>query len=163
VNQYLGAEQYTLAIQLVQTLKGEYEHDRELQRILNQMLEVGEFQPVLQTANTIRNPNQKVAFFLKIADFYIGTGQSDKAAEILAQAFAIAQTIEGPEEKFAGEAARIDPSIPFSDEFDRGSLIEAIAIRYAELRQHNLADQTAQALQSSTYRDRLIQRLACYR
>jgi hypothetical protein len=127
------------------------------------MLEVGEFQPVLQTANTIRNPNQKVAFFLKIADFYIGTGQPDKAAEILAQAFAIAQTLEGPEERFAGEAAQIDPSIPPSDEFDRGSLIEAIALRYAELRQHNLADQTAQALQSPTYRERLSQRLACYR
>jgi len=164
VNQYLGAQQYTLAIQLIQTLKGEYEHDGELQRILNQMLEVGEFQPVLQTANTIRNPNQKVAFFLKIADFYIGTGQPDKAAEILAQAFAIAQTIEGPEERLFEEAAqRIDPSIPPSDEFDRGSLIEAIAIRYAELRQHNLAAQTAQALQSSTYRERLNQRLACYR
>jgi thioredoxin-like negative regulator of GroEL len=164
VNQYLGAEQYTLAIQLIQTLKGEYEHDGELQRILNQMLEVGEFQPVLQTANTIRNPNQKVAFFLKIADFYIGTGQSDKAAEILAQAFAIAQTIEGPEERLFEEAAqRIDPSIPPSDEFDRGSLIEAIAIRYAQLRQHNLAAQAAQSLQSSTYRERLSQRLACYR
>lgn len=164
VNQYLGAQQYTLAIQLVQTLKGDYEHNRELQRILNQMLEVGEFQPVLQTANTIRNPNQKVAFLVKIADFHIGTGQSDKAAEILAQAFAIAQTIEGAEERFFEEAAqRVDPSIPPSDEFDRGSLIEAIAIRYAELRQHNLATQTAQSLQSPTYRDRLLQRLACYR
>jgi lipopolysaccharide biosynthesis regulator YciM len=163
VNQYLGVQQYPLALQLVQTLKGDYEHDRELQRILNQMLEVGELQPVLQTANTIRNPNQKVAFLVKIADFHIGTGQTDKAAEILAQAFAIAQTLEGPEERFAGEAAQIDPSIPFSDEFDRGSLIEAIAIRYAELRQHNLATQTAQALQSSTYRERVLQRLACYR
>jgi hypothetical protein len=128
------------------------------------MLEGGEFQPVLQTANTIRNPNQKVAFLVKIADFHIGTGQSDKAAEILAQAFAIAQTIEGAEERFAPEEVqRIDPSIPPSDEFDRGSLIEAIAIRYAELRQHNLATQTAQALQSRTYRDRVLQRLACYR
>jgi tetratricopeptide (TPR) repeat protein len=164
VNQYLGAQQYPLAIQLVQTLKSDYEHDRELQRILNQMLEVGEFQPVLQTANTIRNPNQKVAFLVKIADFHIGTGQSDKAAEILAQAFAIAKTIEGPEERFTPqEVQRIDPSIPPSDEFDRGSLIEAIAIRYAQLGQHNLATQTAQVLQAPTYRERLLQRLACYR
>ncbi|HEY9613155.1 hypothetical protein [Allocoleopsis sp.] len=164
LNQYLGTQQYTLAIQLIQTIKGEYEHDGALQRILNQMLDVGEFQPVLQTANTIRNPNQKVAFLVKIADFHIGTGQSDKATEILAQAFAIAKTIKGAEERFTPEEVqRIDPSIPPSDEFDRGSLIEAIAIRYAELRQHNLATQTAQALQSPTYRDRLLQRLACYR
>jgi hypothetical protein len=64
---------------------------------------------------------------------------------------------------FEEAAQRIDPSIPPSDEFDRGSLIEAIAIRYGELGQNNIAAQTAQALQSPAYRERLLQRLACYR
>jgi hypothetical protein len=60
------------------------------------------------------------------------------------------------------EAAQIDPSIPIWDEFDRGSLITSIAIRYAELQQYDAARQAAQALRSVSDRDRLMQRLDCY-
>jgi lipopolysaccharide biosynthesis regulator YciM len=162
VKQYLNAEEYALALQLVETIENEFEHDRFLQSILQQMVEVGDLPSVLQAADAIRNPNQKIAFWVKLADYYRGMGQAEQAADILAKAFAIAQALSGPDANSFAEAAQLDPSIPIEDEFDRGSLIEAIAIRYAELGQDDVAQQTAQALRSSSDRARLIQRLACY-
>lgn len=162
VTHYLSAGEYPLALQLVQSLETEIEHDRLLQVVLQQMLEVGELQAVRQAADQIRNPNQQVAFWVKLSDYYRGLGQLEPAAEVLAQAFAIAQSLPGPDENTFAEAAQIDPSVPIWDDFDRGSLLESIAIRYAELGQQDVAHQIAQALRSPTDQERLIQRLACY-
>jgi len=162
ISQYLNAEQYPLALQLVQTLENETEHDRQLQRVLQQMLEVGDLAAARQAVKEIRNPQQRVALWVKASDYYSGMGQQEQAAEMLAQAFAIANALPGVDENRFTEAARLDPSIPIDDELDRGSLITSIAIRYAELKRFDLAKQTAQALRSSADRQRLIQKVACY-
>ncbi|HIK18174.1 MAG TPA: hypothetical protein IGS53_23210 [Leptolyngbyaceae cyanobacterium M33_DOE_097] len=163
ISQYLNAEQYLLALQLVQTLENEAEHDRQLQRVLQQMLEVGDLATARQAVKKIRNPQQRIAFWVRTSDYYSGIGQPEQAAEILAQAFEIAQALPGIDENRFTEAAQIDPSIPIDDEFDRGSLITSIAIRYAELNQFDLANQTAKALRSPADQQQLLQRLACYK
>lgn len=162
ITHYLKAEAYPLALQLVQTLDNEWEHDRHLQTILQQMLEVGALETVEPAAQNIRNANQKIAFWVKISDYYKGTGQVQSAAKLLTQALAIAQNLPGPDENDFSEAARLDPSIPIDDEFDRGSLITSIAIRYAELGQLEQAIQAALTLRSPTAQTRLKERLACY-
>jgi len=163
IGQYLKAEQYPLALQLIPTLENETEHDRQLQLVLQQMLEVGDLTSARQTVKEIRNPQQRIVFWVKTSDYYSGIGQTEQAAEILAQAFAIAQALPGVDENRFTEAAQIDPSIPIDDEFDRGSLITSIAIRYAELKQFDLAKQAAQALRSPADQQQLLQRLACYK
>jgi len=155
INQYLAAEQYDLGLQLIQSLNPQnYYYWAGLSWIGQQLLEVGDYPFALQVANLIPIPAQKANLLITIADYYIGTAHSQAAAAILAQAFAIAQAIEEPQENRLGE---------FPDEFDQGSLIEAIAIRYAELGQSLQAQQTAQRLQQPAHRDRLRQRLSCYR
>ncbi|QZZ22841.1 tetratricopeptide repeat protein [Leptothermofonsia sichuanensis E412] len=162
LTQYLKAEEYALALQLVETLEDEAEHDRQLQSILQQMLEVGEWQVVRQMAEKIRDPRQKIAVWVKLSDFYLGMGQMEQATEILGQALATAQRLAGPDEISFADAARLDPSLPIRDEFDRGSLITSIAIRYAELGQNDRARQAAQTLRSPSDRQQLMQRLTCY-
>lgn len=162
LTQSLKAKEYTLALQLVETLESPEERDRPLQIVLQQMLDAGELQAVSQAADTLYNPNQKVAFWLKIADYYRGTGQPEPATDILDRALAIAQSLTGPDENNFAAAAQIDPSIPIFDDLDRGSLLEAIALRYAEMGRDDAARQAAQALRSPLDRERLMQRLACY-
>lgn len=162
ITHYLKVESYDLALQLVQTLTDQFTHDRHLQTILQQMLEVGDWSAVGQLTTAIRNPHQKIAFWIKTADYYRGMGQDKRAIDLLAQAFTIAQTLTGPDNNDQSAAHQIDPSIPPADEFDRGSLLAAIAIRYAELGQADTARQTAQALRSPTDQQKLLQRLMCY-
>ena len=162
LSQSLKAQEYPLAFRLVEALGDSEERDRPLQMILQQMLDAGELSAVSKAAEKLYNPHQKVAFWLKVADHYRGTGQPEPAAEILAQALTIAQNLTGPDENSFVAVAQIDPSIPVNDDFDRGSLLEAIALRYAEMGRYEAARQAAQSLRSPLEQERLIQRLACY-
>ncbi len=163
ITQYLRVGEYDLALQLVEMIETEPIQDRFLQIILRQRLEVGDLEAVWQAADNLHDPNQKVAFWVKISDHYRGRGQTERATEILARAFAIAQAIPGPDSRNIAEAAQIDPSVAIWNEFDRGSLIESIAIRYAELQQDETARQTVQALRSPANQEHLLRRLICYR
>ncbi|NEQ33546.1 MAG: hypothetical protein F6K04_21550, partial [Leptolyngbya sp. SIO4C5] len=163
IRQYLAVAAYEPALQLVTTLQNPYEHDRLLQVVLNQLLEAGDLETARRAAGQIGDANQKVASLVKTADYYRGLEQLDTATLLLEQAFTLAQALSGPDENLYTAAAQIDPSVPLVNEFDRGSLLEAIAIRYAESGQLDQALETAQALRSPADRDRLQQRLACYR
>jgi hypothetical protein len=158
VNQYLRANRYDLALRLVQSLPDNVEHDARLYPILNQWFETGDRLAAWQRVKEIREPSTQVTFLLKLADDFRATGDLEQASAILEQAFALTQTMAGPEEMVSN-----DPDMPYFSEFDRGSLTEAIAIGYAELGAHDQAEQTAQTLQSMAAREQLRQRLACYR
>lgn len=162
LGQSLKAQDYSLAFQLVEGLGDSEERDRPLQMILQQMLDGGDLAGAANAVEKLYSPHQRVAFGLKVADHDWGTGQAESAAKSLDQALAIAQALPGPDENNFAAAAQIDPSIPVDDEFDRGSLLEAIALRYAAMGRYEMARQAAQSLRSPLDQERLIQRLACY-
>jgi hypothetical protein len=104
-----------------------------------------------------------------MANKYIQTGQTTKASEVLAQAFQLTKTIEGPESNILVFKVETDSqgnrisATEVDDPADRGSFLEEIAIKYAQSGQYNQALQVAQALESTATRNQLNQRLACYR
>jgi hypothetical protein len=112
---------------------------------------------------------EKVGLLLAIANKYIQTGQTTKATEVLAQAFQITKTIEGPESNILVFKVETDSqgnrisATEVDDPADRGSFLEEIAVKYAQAGQYSQALQVAQALESTATRNQLNQRLACYR
>ena len=162
VRQFLGASNYPLALALAKSIASPQERDRMLYLVVLQQLEMGDGASAAQTAADIDDPQQQVALGVKIADYYRAWGQPQTAAAHLAQAFAIAAALPGPDEVSYADAAQMDPSIPSRDPLDRGTLLESIALRYAEMGQLDAAQQVAQALRSAADQQALQQRLTCY-
>jgi hypothetical protein len=79
----------------------------------------------------------------------------------LAQAFQIAQTIPGEESQTINVRGGENP-LSVEDEQDRGTLLAAIALKYAQIAQEQQSLQVAQALQDPAGRNALILRLRCY-
>jgi hypothetical protein len=96
---------------------------------------------------------------LAIAQRHTELKQSDKALPLLARAFKLAQTIPGDESQFDRLGAEGGTVIEV--DYDRGSLIEAIAIQYAQLQQPTQALNVANTLQEKKTRDQALDRIRC--
>ncbi len=168
-DEYIKAQQYDVAFKIAQAMRDGYEKTNKLQEIASKYLETGRYDDVLQFINIYEAPAEKVGLLLAIANKYIQTGQTTKATEVLAQAFQIAKTIEGPESNILVFKVETDSqgnrisATEVDDPADRGSFLEEIAVKYAQAGQYNQALQVAQALESTATRNQLNQRLACYR
>lgn len=161
LRQYLQAENYTLALELAQALESSDSRDRTLQSVVRQLLETGDVSAAAQTAATVQDPQQRVAVLVQVADYYRALGQTSAAVDTLAQSFAVAQALPGPDEIRYAATPR-EPSVPARDPLDRGSLLESITIRYAELDQLDATQKVVQALRSPADQTRLRQKLTCY-
>ncbi|NEQ24373.1 MAG: hypothetical protein F6K28_35705, partial [Microcoleus sp. SIO2G3] len=168
-DEYIKAQQYDVAFKVAQAMRDSYEKTNKLQEIVSKYLETGRYDDARQFVNIYEAPAEKVGLLLAIANKYIQTGQTTKANEVLAQAFQIAKTIEGPESNILVFKVETDSqgnrisATEVDDPADRGSLLEEIAVKYAQAGQYNQALQVAQALESTATRNQLNQRLACYR
>lgn len=169
VEQYIAAEQYEAALLVVKQMTEKSQSDSKVEEIINKYIESGQYDKSLELINDLQAPEAKVRILLAIASKYIQLGQKNKVSEILAQAFQVAQTVAGPESKSI--VLRIDydskgnaiPITQIDDPADRGSLLEDIAIKYAQAGQYNQALRVAQAIENSVNRNQLSLRLACYR
>ncbi len=168
-DQYIFAQRYDLAFRVAQAMKEPSERSFKLQEISDKFIEGGQYDTALQVANILETPSEKAKLLIAIAGKYIQTGQKNKAIEILAQAFQVARTIEGPESKvivvktdYDGEGNIIGQT-KVDDAYDRASSLEEIALKYAQAGQYNQAVQVAQVIENVSTRNQLNQRLACYR
>ncbi len=161
VRQYL-AENDALALQLIQSLVPSANRDRFLQIAVQQLLETGKIPAAVQASVDMQDPYQRAAIGVAISDYFRALGQQQAAADYLAHSLAIAQALPGPDEVSFANAAQRDPSLPQRDPFDRGTLLAAIAVRYAEMGQLKAAQKAVQALQHPRDQQHLQQRLKCY-
>lgn len=161
VHQFLYAQNYPLALGLVQSLESTVEGDLVASLMVEHLLDMGEMAIATQVITTLQDPHRRVELGVKIADYYRALGQPQAAADWLAQSFGLAAALPGPDQVSYGDASQRDHSIPARDPRDRGSLLEAIALRYGEMGQWAAAQQAVQALESPADQAALQQRLEC--
>ncbi|MBD1918085.1 hypothetical protein [Phormidium sp. FACHB-77] len=160
--QFSAANQHQAAIQVTDAiLDAPVRRAAAIADAIAAAIEGGDISTALATLNRLDDPATKTTLLLKIADRYTQLGQRSQAASSLAQAFQIAQTIPGEESQTVNVRGGENP-LTVEDEQDRGSLLAAIALKYAQIGQEQQSLQVAQALQDPAGRDALMLRLRCY-
>ncbi|MBD2106774.1 hypothetical protein [Nodosilinea sp. FACHB-13] len=160
--QFSAAKQHQAAIQVTDAiLDAPVRRSAAIAEAIAAAIEGGDLSTALATLNRLDDPATKTTLLLKIADRYTQLGQRSQAASSLAQAFQIAQTIPGEESQTINVRGGENP-LSVEDEQDRGSLLAAIALKYAQIGQEQQSLQVAQALQDPAGRNALILRLRCY-
>ncbi|MBD3885751.1 hypothetical protein IFO70_28985 [Phormidium tenue FACHB-886] len=160
--QLSAANQYQAAIGVADAiLDAPGRRSETIAEVIAAAIEGGDLSTALATLDRLENPTTTTTLLLKIADRYTQLGQQSQAASSLAQAFQIAQTIPGQESQTIDLRGGEDPLL-VEDEQDRGSFLEAIALKYAQIGQEQQSLQVAQALQDPVSRNALILRLRCY-
>lgn len=155
---YIRAERYDMAFVVAQPMKDASERTSKLQEIADKYIELRQYEKAIQVVNALKAPVYKAKVLVAIARKYIQAKQPSKASPILARAFQIAKTIPGAESKTIFLS-----SSEVGDDYDRGSVLEEVAIGYARARQYNQALQVSQAIKAPATRQQLRQRLACFR
>ncbi|MBD1939531.1 hypothetical protein H6F73_19815 [Microcoleus sp. FACHB-68] len=159
-HQLIRAEQYELALPFVKAISIEDHKNNKLQEIAQAAIQSGQYSAAISSANSlVNNPQAHARILLLLADKHIEAGQTERVDEVLAQAIAVTGTIAGPE----SQIMNVTESIQVEDEFDRASLYETIAIKYAEAKQYDRALQVTQNIQNVAERDLAQKRLACFR
>ncbi|HBB31238.1 MAG TPA: hypothetical protein DDZ80_28245 [Cyanobacteria bacterium UBA8803] len=156
---FMEAHQYLGAMQIAQGTKDPDIRQGRLQGSATALLKENRFDLVLPVVEQLTVPNNKTQLLLAIAQRYGELQQLDKALPILAQAFQVAQTIPGDESqqmRFGADGLTV---VDVDD--DRGSLLEAIALQYAQFKQFDQAYQVANRLQEKPTRDQAIERINC--
>jgi hypothetical protein len=159
--QFVEAKQYLGALQIAEGTAFPDVKKARLQTSALGLLTLNRFDLVQPIANQTTEPVSKTQLLLAIAQRYAELNQSQKALPYLAQAFRVAQTILGEESQFDHLGPDGGTVIPI--ETDRGSMLEAIAIQYAQLNQMSEAMKVANTLKEKATRDEAIQKVRCAR
>lgn len=156
---FMDAKQYVGALQLAQATRNSDVRESRLQSSARALLQQNRFDLALPVVNQLTEASRKSQLLLAIAQRYGDLQQVNAALPILDQAFQVAQTIPGEEsqlDRLGNEGGTI---IDRTD--DRGSMLEAIALQYAQFRQGDRARQVANRLQEARLREQVMQSIQC--
>jgi hypothetical protein len=156
---FMDAKQYVGALQLAQAIPTSDVRDSRLQESATALLQQDRFDLALPVVNQLTEASRKTQLLLAIAQRYGELQQVDAALPILNQAFQLAQTIPGEESQVDRLGAEGGTIIDRTD--DRGSMLEAIALQYAQLRQGDRALQIANRLEEPRLREQVTQSIQC--
>ena len=158
--QFIRGEEYELALPFVKAIKIEDYKNNKLQDIAQAAIESGQYSVAISSANAlVNNPQAHARILLLLADKHIEAGQINQVDEVLSKTLEVTRTIADPE----SQIINVTESIQVEDEFDRASLYETIAIKYAEAKQYDRALQVTQNIQNVADRDLAKKRLVCFR
>ncbi|MBD2112812.1 MULTISPECIES: hypothetical protein [Cyanophyceae] len=156
---FMAARQYVGALQIARATSPAEVRIERLQRSATALLQQNRFDLALPVVNELSEPSRQAQLLLAIAQRYGDLQQVEAALPILAQAFQVAQTIPGEEsqvDRFGTEGYTV-----IDREDDRGSLLEAIALQYAQLGQGDQARQVANQLRSTHLRQQVMASIRC--
>jgi hypothetical protein len=156
---FMDAKQYVGALQLAQATPDSDVRQSRLQTSATALLQQDRFDLALPVVDQLPQASQKAQLLLAIAQRYSDLQQVDAALPILDQAFQLAQTIPGEESQVDRLGAEGGTIIDRTD--DRGSMLEAIALQYAQLGQSDRARQVANQLQEAGLREQVMQSIQC--
>ncbi|MBE9160392.1 hypothetical protein IQ265_26745 [Nodosilinea sp. LEGE 06152] len=156
---FMAAKQYVGALQIAQATSPAEVRLGRLQTSATALLQQNRFDLALSVVNELTEPSSRALLLLAIAQRYSDLGQAEAALPILAQAFQVAQTIPGEESQVDRLGAEGYTIIDRED--DRGSLLEAIALQYAQLGQGEQARQVANQLQAIRLRQQVLESIRC--
>jgi len=156
---FMEAQQYVGAMQIAQGTKDSVIRESRLQGSATALLKQNRFDLVLPVVEQITVASSKTQLLLAISQRYGELQQVDKALPLLAQAFEVAQTIPGEESevmRFGTDGLTVVDSYD-----DRGSVLEAIALQYAQFKQFDQALKVANTLQAKQTREQALGRIQC--
>ncbi|KAM3108645.1 tetratricopeptide repeat protein [Phormidesmis sp. 146-33] len=156
---FLNAKQAIGALQLAQGTQNPDGREYRLQSAATLLLNQNRFDLAIPIVDQLTPERRKTQLLLAIAQRYVELRQSDQALPMLDQAFKVAQTIPGDESQVDRLGAEGGTIIDMTD--DRGSLLEAIAVEYARLKQPVQAQKVANTLQDKNNREQALQLIQC--
>jgi hypothetical protein len=156
---FMDAKQYIGALQLAQATSESEVRQSRLQMSATALLQQDRFDLALPVVDQLPQPSQKTQLLLAIAQRYGDLQQVDAALPILDQAFQFAQTIPGEESQVDRLGAEGGTIIDITT--DRGSMLEAIALQYAQFGQGDRARQVVNQLQEARLREQVMQSIQC--
>lgn len=166
---YLQAKQYDFAEKITEAMLDKSFQDTAVRELAKTYLAAGEEAAAFRAMEAFAQPQPQVRLLLDIADNSIQSGKTNRALDMLDIAFQVARRVPGPESNMLVLKVQMDAegnivqSTEIEDPEDRGSFYEEIALKYARLGRDNRALEVAVALEETATRDRLRQRLSCYR
>jgi Tfp pilus assembly protein PilF len=160
--QLTAANQYQAALQIATAIPDATERTYNLNQAIEKAVNAGDFPAAVATLAQLNDPVLKTRWLVKVADRYRQLGDRTQAATTLNQAFQTARTIPGAESRNINVRGGELPLVGEDDQ-DRGSFLEAIALKYAQIGQVPQALQVAQLLENRTVRQQLVRRIGCYR
>ncbi|MBD2106568.1 hypothetical protein [Nodosilinea sp. FACHB-13] len=156
---FMAARQYVGALQIARATSPAEVRIERLQRSATALLQQNRFDLALPVVNELSEPSRQAQLLLAIAQRYGDLQQGEAALPVLAQAFQVAQTIPGEESQV--DRLGVGGYTVIDREDDRGSLLEAIALQYAQLGQGDQAQQVANQLQSIHLRQQVMASIRC--
>lgn len=156
---FMDAQQYVGALQLAQATAESDVRQSRLQMSATALLQQDRFDLALPVVDQLTQDGSKTQLLLAIAQRYGELQQVDAALPILDRAFQFAQTIPGEESQVDRLGAEGGTIIDRTD--DRGSILEAIALQYAQLGQGDRARQVVNQLQEARLRAQVMQSVQC--
>ncbi|MBD1913458.1 MULTISPECIES: tetratricopeptide repeat protein [unclassified Leptolyngbya] len=156
---FMDAQQYVGALQLAQATPNSDARESRLQTSATALVQQNRFDLALPVVDQLVEPSHKTQLLLAIAQRYGDLQQVNAALPILAQAFQFAQTIPGEESQV--DRFGVDGLTILDRTDDRGSLLEAIALQYAQFGQGDRARQVADRLQEARLRQQVMQSIQC--
>jgi tetratricopeptide (TPR) repeat protein len=156
---FMDAQQYVGALQLAQATAESDVRQSRLQMSATALLQQDRFDLALPVVDQLTQVGGKTQLLLAIAQRYGELQQVDAALPILDRAFQFAQTIPGDESQVDRLGAEGGTIIDRTD--DRGSMLEAIALQYAQLGQGDRARQVVNQLQDARLRAQVMQSVEC--
>ncbi|MBD2060616.1 tetratricopeptide repeat protein [Oculatella sp. FACHB-28] len=156
---FMDAKQYVGALQLAQATAESEVRQSRLQTSATALLQQDRFDLALPVVDQLTQANGKTQLLLAIAQRYSDLQQVDAALPILDRAFQVAQTIPGEESEV--DRFGTDGLTVIDRTNDRGSLLEAIALQYAQLGQGDRARQVVNRLQEARLREQVMQSIQC--
>jgi tetratricopeptide (TPR) repeat protein len=156
---FMDARQYVGALQLAQATPTSDVRESRLQTSATALLQQDRFDLALPVVDQLTEASRKTQLLLAIAQRYGDLQQVNAALPILDQAFQVAQTIPGEESQL--DRFGVDGLTTIDRTDDRGSLLEAIALQYAQLGQSDRAYQVVNQLQQARLREQVMQSIQC--
>jgi tetratricopeptide (TPR) repeat protein len=156
---FMDAQQYVGALQLAQATTESDVRQSRLQMAATALLQQDRFDLALPVVDQLTQAGGKTQLLLAIAQRYGELQQVDPALPILDRAFQFAQTIPGEESQV--DRLGIDGGTIIDRTDDRGSILEAIALQYAQLGQGDRARQVVNQLQDARLRAQVMQSVQC--
>ena len=158
--QLLAANHYETAFQIAQIIPSQYERNALLEQIIQQSIGSVPERFILQTIDAIDSPEAQARQLLSLIDRHLFTQSNRDIDPLLIQSIQFTRMIPDPESRvmiFGNEGGTV-----VEDEFDRASLLEAIALRYVQLDRPSAAFEVANYIEDLAERDRVTQRVRCH-
>ena len=163
ITQYLDAQDYNGAVQVAIAVPNiQEEQSWILNNLAEKLIEANALDTALAATNRIQKPEDKARFLVTLAAYHLTEGNFRAVTTTLDQALTTAQTIADPESRQLVFRTPPDQTI-VEDPYDRASLLETIALNYANIGQLEKAMTVVQHLKDPTLRQGVMQQLSCYR